>query len=92
MDRVDLRQRSTVDAAHPEASHDLEEFVNQLIKQRRRIGMSQVALAARLGTSQRTVSQLENRTHEPKASTIAAWARAVGLRLVAGRSGTESRG
>jgi hypothetical protein len=34
-----------------------------------------------MGTSQRTVSQLENLTHEPKLGTLVAWARAVGVQL-----------
>jgi DNA-binding XRE family transcriptional regulator len=64
-----------------EQSSELQELVGLLVRRRRELGLSQIELAGRIGTSQRTVSQLENLAQEPKFSTLLSWARAVDVRL-----------
>ncbi len=81
MDRVDLR-RSSVNGPVAEApAAELFQLVAVLVERRRALGLSQAELGKRIGTSQRTVSQLESLAHEPKVSTLFAWARAVGVPL-----------
>lgn len=80
--RADLRRPATSGATNPLAHQDVEELVGQLVLRRRTTGVSQAEVADRVGTSQRTVSQWENRAHDPKAGAVMVWARAVGLRLV----------
>ena len=71
---------------------DTRELVAGLVRQRQRMGLSQAQLAEKIGTSQRTMSQLENLTHAPKLSTVVSWARAVGLRLAWRAVGTPADG
>ncbi len=58
---------------------------------RRRIGLSQAALAARTGTSQATISAYESGRKTPSVDTLARLLAATGLELevCAGRSGFE---
>lgn len=48
---------------------------------RREQGLTQVQLAERMGTSQRTVSQLESGKVDPKLSTLIHWGGALGVRF-----------
>lgn len=59
----------------------LGQLVDDLVAARRETGLTQAQVADLIGTSQRTLSQLENRAQEPKLGTAVAWALAVGLRL-----------
>jgi len=81
MERVDLRRTSINGALAEPPDAELQRLVTMLIERRRQLGLSQTELGKRIGTSQRTVSQLETLTHEPKVSTLISWARAVGVRL-----------
>lgn len=84
MGRVDLRRAVNRRSAETQRSSQMQvlrELVDALIRRRRERGLSQAEVADRIGTSQRTLSQLENRAHDPKLSTAVAWAEAVGLRL-----------
>lgn len=80
--RADLRRPAISGAEHPLAHQDVEELVGQLVLRRRTAGLSQAEVADRVGTSQRTVSQWDNRAHDPKVGAAVVWGRAVGLRLV----------
>jgi transcriptional regulator with XRE-family HTH domain len=57
------------------------QLIDELVRRRREAGLTQTQVADLIGTSQRTLSQLENRAQEPKLGTAVAWALAVGLRL-----------
>ncbi len=54
---------------------------NQVIKYRIDHGMSQSALARRLGVSQAVVGRLELGEHEPKIATLSRLSRVLGLRF-----------
>ncbi len=54
---------------------------NQVIKYRINHGLSQSALARRLGVSQAVVGRLELGEHEPKIATLSRLARVLGLRF-----------
>lgn len=54
---------------------------NQVIKYRIDHGLSQSALARRLGVSQAVVGRLELGEHEPKIATLSKLARTLGLRF-----------
>ncbi len=74
--KVDLRRPGT------HRGDDVgRELVAELVRRRRKAGLSQTELAEKIGTSQRTMSQLENLAHEPKLGTFLSWAQAVGLQL-----------
>lgn len=79
--KVDLRRSTTRTGEVDEAGEELRLLIAELVERRRKVGMSQAQLAERIGTSQRTISQLENLAHEPKLGTLVVWARAVGLQL-----------
>ncbi|MFO1267360.1 MAG: helix-turn-helix transcriptional regulator [Rubrivivax sp.] len=56
--------------------------VDQLLKARARAGLSQDAVAARMGTSKSAVSRLESaRRHAPSLSTLRRYAKAVGYEI-----------
>lgn len=82
MGNVDLRRSGARRGRNVQrSSHALRELVTELVRRRHAAGLSQTELANRIGTSQRTLSQLENLAHEPKVTTMITWASAVGLRL-----------
>jgi predicted transcriptional regulator len=56
--------------------------VDQLLKARTRAGLSQDAVAARMGTTKSAVSRLEStRRHVPSLSTLRRYAKAVGYEV-----------
>lgn len=80
--KVDLRRPSRHRTGALQRSSQLvSELVDELVRRRRESGLSQAQVAELIGTSQRTLSQLENHAQEPKLSTVVAWALAVGARL-----------
>ena len=57
-------------------------LVDQLLKARTRAGLSQDAVAARMGTTKSAVSRLESaRRHAPSLSTLRRYAKAVGYEV-----------
>src|SRR3974390_1911168 len=64
-----------------------EEFalLDELLKARRRAGLTQAEVAARMGTKTPAVARLEagggNRRHSPSVATLRKYAEAVGCRL-----------
>jgi HTH-type transcriptional regulator/antitoxin HipB len=52
-------------------------------------GMTQAALAGRIGLSQSRVSHLEQHPHDLSAGQLLAWCSALGLELAVGARGTE---
>lgn len=82
MTKVDLRHPTIHQGRElQQRSRLLRALVDELTSLRTNAGLSQAQVAERIGTSQRTLSQLESLTHEPKIGTLLAWAEAVGLRL-----------
>ena len=79
--QIDLRHPTVHDGHLRRFSGVLHQLVAELTRRRKAAGLTQTEVAARIGTSQRTMSKLENLVHEPKLGTVLAWAHAVGLRL-----------
>ena len=66
-------------AHDPVAEH--AQVVSLLAERRRRLGLSQTAVAARMGTSQSAVARLEAGVDDVRLSTLERYAEAVDLRL-----------
>jgi transcriptional regulator with XRE-family HTH domain len=81
MGETDLRHPMVRDGQPRRFSRVLHQLIAELIHRRIAAGLTQTEVAARIGTSQRTMSKLENLVHEPKLGTVLVWAHAVGLRL-----------
>lgn len=59
-------------------------ILSRLRARREALGLSQRALASRLGTTQSGVSDLENSHRDLQVGTLARWAESVGMRLTVG--------
>jgi transcriptional regulator with XRE-family HTH domain len=59
-------------------------MVDGLTARRLRLGLTQKELAARMGTRQSAVSDLESGRHTPTLGTLDRWTRSLGLRLLVG--------
>jgi transcriptional regulator with XRE-family HTH domain len=74
-------------AVRAEYDAQAEEFalLDELLKARRRAGLTQAEVAARMGTKTPAVARLEagggSRRHSPSVATLRKYARAVGCRL-----------
>jgi transcriptional regulator with XRE-family HTH domain len=74
-------------AVRAEYDAQAEEFalVDELLRARRRAGLTQAEVAARMGTKTPAVARLEGgggtRRHSPSVATLRKYARAVGCRL-----------
>jgi transcriptional regulator with XRE-family HTH domain len=68
-------------AEHWERTAVARAVANQVIRYRSEHGLSQTALARRLGVSQAVVGRLELGEHEPKLATLSNLARTLGLRF-----------
>ncbi len=66
-------------AHEPVGAH--AEVVSLLAERRKRLGLSQTAVAARMGTSQSAVARLEAGVDDVRLSTLERYADAVDLRL-----------
>jgi repressor LexA len=73
---ADLGSADLMDAAAAQA-----ELITRLARLRARAGLSQAALARRVGTSQPAVARLESGRHDVQLSSVIKVARALGLRL-----------
>jgi transcriptional regulator with XRE-family HTH domain len=56
---------------------DPDRVLRVLVKRRQRLGLSQTAVAARMGTSQSAVARLEAGRSDPRLSTLARYAAAL---------------
>lgn len=56
-------------------------IVQRLVKQRRRLGLTQVMLAEKMSISQTTVSEFESGACSPTLKTLERYAKAVGMKL-----------
>ncbi len=64
-----------------EAAMRRRQLLRELGTRRERLGLSQTAVAARMGTSQSAVARLEAGELDPKLSTVERFATALGLRI-----------
>ncbi len=55
--------------------------ISELIRARKRAGITQADLGRRMGVSQAVVARLESADHSPKIDTLAQAARALGFRV-----------
>ena len=82
-----VRKMLQAPAVKPEYDAQAEEFalLDELLKARRRAGLTQAQVAARMGTKTPAVARLEagggSRRHSPSVATLRKYARAVGCRL-----------
>ncbi len=78
---ADAKTRAEYDALGPEF-----ELLNQLLKARKKAGLTQAAVAERMGTKAPAVARLESSLasegHSPSIATLRRYADAVGKRLV----------
>jgi DNA-binding XRE family transcriptional regulator len=58
------------------------ELIDDLVRAREALGVTQSAIARRMGVSQPTVSGFEHEASDPRLSTVQRYARAVGKRVV----------
>jgi ribosome-binding protein aMBF1 (putative translation factor) len=70
------RVKAEYDALAPEF-----EISAELVRARRRAGLSQAELAARMGTSQSTIARLESGQTLPSTKTLLRYAKATGSRV-----------
>ena len=69
------------------------EVIDDLVRAREAMGVTQSAIARSMGVSQPTVSGFEHEASDPRLSTVQRYARAVGLRVVVTLTAdTESQG
>jgi transcriptional regulator with XRE-family HTH domain len=68
-------------------AEDQDEVLAALVQRRRRLGLSQTAVAARMGTSQSAVARLEAGGSDPRLSTLARYAAALGTTVSYGVRG-----
>jgi len=64
-----------------EASLRARRLLRSLAERRRELGLSQTAVAARMGTSQSALARLEGGESDPRISTVERYALAVGEEL-----------
>jgi predicted transcriptional regulator len=58
-------------------AEDATEVLDALVRRRQRLGLSQTAVAARMGTSQSAVARLEAGRGDPRLSTLSRYAAAL---------------
>ena len=71
----------TEDAAPPPVFPGFREMAERLTARRQALGLSQTAVAARMGTSQSAVARLESGATDVRLSTLHRYADALGDRL-----------
>ncbi len=70
---------------------DAERIIQALVRRRRELGVSQTAVAARMGTSQSAVARLEAGRSDARLSTLERYAAAVEASLSYGLSTHDDR-
>lgn len=78
------RRRNPAYAAAERELAPLEELARLIIAQRIEHGLTQRALADRMGTSETAISRLESGQHRPSVETLQKLSRALGQKLVIG--------
>jgi DNA-binding XRE family transcriptional regulator len=86
MDDLDalVRDRTRTTREFPalvEAARERRRLLRELAAARREAGLTQTAVAARMGTSEAAVSRLESGEVDPKVSTVERYAAALGKRV-----------
>src|SRR5438093_369282 len=80
-----MLRRPSVKAAYDAQAEEFA-FLDELLKARRKAGLTQAEVAARMGTKTPAVARLEagggRRQHSPSVATLRKYARAVGCRVV----------
>jgi transcriptional regulator with XRE-family HTH domain len=69
-------------AAAIEDARMLQELLDELVRLRKRAGLTQTDVARLMGVRQPTVSQFETESSDPRISTLQRYARAVGSQVV----------
>ncbi len=64
-----------------EAALRARQLLRSLAERRRHLGLSQTAVAARMGTSQSALARIEGGDADPRISTVERYARAIGEEL-----------
>ena len=84
--------RSPAYRAEQERLGPFEELARLVIKHRAALGLSQDALARRVGTSHSAISRIESGRHKTSVETLQRLAHALGVRLILGfESGPRER-
>ena len=79
---VEKRKRTNRDFPQMvEANLRARRLLRSLAERRRKLGLSQTAVAARMGTSQSALARLEGGESDPRVSTVERYALAVGQEL-----------
>jgi transcriptional regulator with XRE-family HTH domain len=74
-----------------EAATRSRELLRSLGEKRRRLGLSQTVVAARMGTSQSALARLEKGDSDPRITTVQRYALAVGEEVVHRRSIAQNK-
>jgi ribosome-binding protein aMBF1 (putative translation factor) len=77
----EMALRRSADAQAARMAGERGRLVRELAEQRQAAGLSQTAVAARMGTSQSAVARLESGTADVRASTLERYAAAVGSEI-----------
>ncbi len=75
------RERRSVFPGFREISEQRHQLLDDLVATRRRLGLSQTEVAARMGTSQSAVARLESGGADARLSTLERYAGALGREL-----------
>jgi predicted transcriptional regulator len=78
---LDKVARRSVFPGFAEMAERRRALVDELVDQRRALGLSQTAVAARMGTSQSAVARLETAAGDVRLSTLERYAAAVGRQI-----------
>lgn len=76
-----MARRASVFPGFREIAERREALLDTLVSERRRLGVSQTELAARMGTSQSAVARFEAGDADVRLSTIERYAGALGVQL-----------
>jgi DNA-binding XRE family transcriptional regulator len=84
-----VEERSRLNAEFPatvDAALKTRLLLRDLAERRRRSGLSQTVVAARMGTSQSALARLESGETDPRITTVERYARAIGAQLTLTRT------
>jgi HTH-type transcriptional regulator/antitoxin HipB len=77
----DRKKRSSKFAENFESGYDAFEFSVMLRQAREKAGITQEAIARKLGTKKSAISRIENHSEDIRLSTLGKYAKALGKRL-----------
>ena len=84
-----MEPRRSVFPGFDTLADERRQFVNELVQERQRLGLSQTEVAARMNTSQSAVARLEAGELDIRLSTLQRYAAAVGRALQVRLRGDE---